>query len=41
MNLFGFVFDKMKVLERPLRKNEILAYMGYMFDICMKVELVP
>jgi len=27
VNLFGFVFGKMKVLEWPMRKNEILAYM--------------
>jgi len=27
VNLFGFVFGKMNVVEWPLRKNEILAYM--------------
>jgi len=40
LNLFGFVFGKMKVLEWLLRKNEILAYMVTCL-INMKVELVP
>jgi len=39
VNLFSFVFGKMKVLERPLRKNEILVYMVICL-IYMKVELV-
>jgi len=40
LNLFVFVFGKMKVLEWPWRKNEILAYMSTCL-INMKVELVP
>jgi len=40
VNLFGFIFGKMKVLDRLLRKNEILAYMVTCLTN-MKVELVP
>jgi len=40
VNLFGFVFGKMKVLECPLSENEILAYMVIIL-INMKVEPVP
>ena len=39
VNIFGFVFGKMKLLEWPLRKNEILAYMVTCL-INMKAEFV-
>jgi hypothetical protein len=38
VNLFGFIFGKMKVLEWLCRENEILAYMARSL---IKVELVP
>jgi len=40
VNLFAYVFGKMKVLEWPLCKNEIVAYIVTCL-INMKVELVP
>jgi len=40
VNIFCFVFGKMKISEWPLRKIEILAYMVTCL-INMKVELVP
>ena len=40
VNLFGYVFGKIKALEWPLCRNEIVAYMVTCL-INMKVELVP
>ena len=36
VNLFGYVFSKMKALEWPLSKNEIVAYMVTCYSVNIK-----